>query len=91
LTERFNVVTSRSGEEAIELCMLDPPDIVLLDINLEGINGIETCLKLKNTYETQDISVIFITSLESEEEACWEAGAVDFIKNRQIQKHYLEG
>jgi len=97
LSDRFNVMTSRSGEEAIDLCKLDPPDLILLDINLEGINGIETCLKLKNTYETHDIPVIFITSLESEEGACWEAGAVDFIKKptnpetlfRRVRAHLM--
>ncbi|MBH0021060.1 diguanylate cyclase [Pseudoalteromonas sp. SWXJ133] len=80
LSEHFNVITAGSGEEAIEICNVDVPDIVLLDINMGGMSGIETCLKLKNNTETQDTPVIFVTSFENEEEECWEAGAVDFIK-----------
>ncbi|MEL0638989.1 diguanylate cyclase [Pseudoalteromonas aliena] len=80
LSVHFNIVTASSGEEAISVCKQNPPDIILLDINMEGMSGIETCLKLKNTSETQSIPVIFVTSFENQEEECWEAGAVDFIK-----------
>lgn len=80
LSVHFNIVTANSGEEAISVCKQNPPDIILLDINMEGMSGIETCLKLKNTSETQSIPVIFVTSFENQEEECWEAGAVDFIK-----------
>ena len=68
LSEHFNVATAGSGEEAIEICNADVPDIILLDINMGGMSGIETCLKLKNNTETQDIPVIFVTSFENEEE-----------------------
>ena len=80
LSEHFSVTTTSCGEDAIEICKHNPPDIILLDINMEGMSGIETCLKLKNISETQDIPVIFVTSSENQEEECWEAGAVDFIK-----------
>ncbi|GAB0112447.1 diguanylate cyclase [Pseudoalteromonas distincta] len=80
LSVHFNIVTASSGEEAISICKRSPPDIILLDINMEGMSGIETCLKLKNTSETQSIPVIFVTSFENQEEECWEAGAVDYIK-----------
>ena len=86
LSEHFNVTTAGSGEEAIEICNVNVPDIVLLDISMGGMSGIDTCLKLKNNTETQDIPVIFVTSFENEEEECWEAGAVDFIKKPIIKE-----
>ena len=86
LSEHFNVTTAGSGEEAIEICNVNVPDIVLLDISMGGMSGIDTCLKLKNNTETQDIPVIFVTSFENEEEECWEAGAVDFIKKPIVKE-----
>lgn len=80
LAEHFNVITANSGEEAIEVCKINAPDIILLDITMGGMSGIEMCLKLKTTPESQDIPVIFVTSFENQETACWEAGAVDFVK-----------
>ena len=80
LSKHFIVNTANSGEEAVEICKSNTPDIVLLDISMDGICGIETCLKLKTTTQTQDIPVIFVTSFENQEEDCWEAGAVDFIQ-----------
>jgi len=51
---------SQSGKEAIELCKLNKPDVILMDIHLEGaINGIETSKKIHKLY---DIPIIFVTS-----------------------------
>ncbi|WP_372763281.1 diguanylate cyclase [Pseudoalteromonas sp.] len=80
LMQYFIVSTVNSGEEAIERCKTDTPDIILLDISMGGMSGVATCQQLKATMNTQHIPVIFVTSLESEESDCWEAGAVDFIK-----------
>ena len=51
---------SQTGNEAIELCKLNKPDVILMDIHLEGdINGIETSKKIHKLY---NIPVIFVTS-----------------------------
>ncbi|WP_412722379.1 diguanylate cyclase domain-containing protein [Alteromonas sp. D210916BOD_24] len=71
----------KSGKEAIGACLKTKPDLVLLDMNMPDINGLDVCEALKANSETEDIPVIFITStldIESEN-ACWEVGASDFV------------
>jgi diguanylate cyclase (GGDEF)-like protein len=79
LSQHFLVSTASSGEEALEQCKTQTPDLILLDISMEGINGIETCRQFKTNTATKNIPVIFVTSLENAESQCWDAGAVDFI------------
>lgn len=51
---------SQTGKEAIEICKVNKPDVILMDIHLEGdLDGIETSKKIQELY---DIPVIFITS-----------------------------
>jgi signal transduction histidine kinase/DNA-binding response OmpR family regulator len=80
-SERYRVLVSFSGEEAVEAAPLVMPDIVLLDMNLEGINGIE-CLRLLQPMDCmQGVPVLFLSGL-SDSSSKLEAlrhGAVDFI------------
>lgn len=77
----YQTYTATSGEQAIELVAEINPDLILMDVMLEGIDGIETCRRLKTDTYSADIPVIFITSIErpEQEELCWQAGAVDFL------------
>jgi len=88
LSKNFLVTTVNSGEKAIEMCELEAPDLILLDIAMDGISGIETCNWLKKNDRTKNIPVIFVTSFENQEDACWEAGGVDFI-NKPIKPKTL--
>ena len=77
----FTCATAESGEEAISYCEANLPDLVLLDMNMPDINGLDVCTALKASPETNHIPVIFVTStmdIESEN-ACWEVGASDFV------------
>ena len=77
----FTCATVESGEEAISYCEANLPDLVLLDMNMPDINGLDVCTALKASPETNHIPVIFVTStmdIESEN-ACWEVGASDFV------------
>ena len=56
----FNLVTLTSAEEMLENIAVIEPDIILLDINLPDMNGIEGCRKLREAYP--DIPVIIITA-----------------------------
>jgi putative two-component system response regulator len=74
--------TASSGEEAIQSALSDPPpDLILLDIMMPGITGIETCRRLKVDARTFEIPVIFLTALteRSDEQRGLEIGAVDYI------------
>ena len=77
----FTCFTAESGEEAIACCKANLPDLVLLDMNMPDINGLDVCTALKASPETNHIPVIFVTSTMDidSENACWEVGASDFV------------
>jgi len=77
----YEVRMATSGSQALELCRTHPPDLVLLDILMPGIGGLEVCRALKNDPLTREIPVIFVTSHNDPEQETrgLEAGAVDFI------------
>lgn len=79
--EDFDVFMATSGEQAITVCQAQQPDLILLDVVMEGMDGYEVCRRLKAGPQTQGIPIIFITAQqqESEELLGLELGAVDFI------------
>lgn len=78
----FQVVTCKNGEDALTEAAQNPPDLILLDVILQGIGGFEVLNRLKADPRTRDIPVIIITGLEgpSYEEQALQVGAVDFIQ-----------
>ena len=80
-SEGYTVSAAPSGEVALKIVERDVPDLILLDLLMPGINGFETCRRLKALEITRDVPVIFITAndeLESLLEG-FDVGAVDFI------------
>ena len=75
------VFIATSGKQAVELCLSNPPDLILLDIIMPGMNGLEVCRRLKAEKRTQDIPIIFVTAQDNPEDETrgLDAGAVDFI------------
>jgi len=75
------VFMATSGESAIEVCRERQPDLVLLDVMMPGLDGYQTCERLKADPATSDIPVIFVTgqSDSAAEVRGLAAGAVDFI------------
>jgi two-component system alkaline phosphatase synthesis response regulator PhoP len=59
--EGFNVISSRTGEDAVELAKKERPDLVLLDLMLPGIDGFEVCELLKKNSQTEKIFIIMLT------------------------------
>jgi diguanylate cyclase (GGDEF)-like protein len=82
LGDLYHVSIVHSGEDAISACLDDKPDLILLDVMMKGIDGLETCHLIKSNEETQHIPVIFITGVQDEQQEadCWDAGAVDFVE-----------
>ena len=74
---------AKSGPEAIgQACSSSPPDIILLDIQMPGMDGYETCERLKNDPRSKNIPVIFVTAKfkgDDDEKKGLEMGAVDYI------------
>ena len=64
----FEVSTARSGLEALRKAQEEQPDVILLDVMMPGLNGFETCRRLKAMSETQHIPIILITALDGRED-----------------------
>lgn len=81
LANEYQVFMATSGEQALTFCQKTPPDLILLDIAMPQMDGLETCRKLKEQPQLADIPIIFVTSLEqqAEENQCWQVGGSDFI------------
>jgi putative two-component system response regulator len=82
LKSHYRVKVANSGEKALRIVHSDlPPDLVLLDVMMPDLDGIEVCRRLKQDPRTRHIPVIFLTAMsKSEDERIGlEAGAVDYI------------
>ena len=77
--EGYEVTLASNGKEAIELTEKEHPDVILLDLKMPGINGIEVCKRLKEEAKTQFIPIIVITGYVDNKIHAIEAGADDFV------------
>ena len=77
----YEVTTAASGEQALEAIARQPPDLVLLDIMMPGINGYEVCRRIRENPATALLPVVLATSLDPNQERVKgiEAGADDFL------------
>ncbi|SMP76923.1 His Kinase A (phospho-acceptor) domain-containing protein [Desulfonatronum zhilinae] len=77
----FKVRPATSGAMALEAARRLPPDLVLLDINMPGMDGFEVCRRLKADQALADIPVLFISALEdaADKVRAFEAGGRDYI------------
>ncbi|WP_105166590.1 response regulator [Pseudoalteromonas sp. T1lg23B] len=82
LRRDYKVRAALNGKKALQICAAEPqPDIVLLDIMMPEMDGLEVCRRLKADPNTQHITVIFLTALEQTEHVIkgLSLGAVDYI------------
>ena len=77
----FRVLVALDGLEALERAAFSQPDLILLDVKMPGIDGYETCRRLKSNSETSDIPVIFMTSMSATADVIegLAAGGVDYV------------
>jgi len=62
--EYYDVLTAKSGYQALEIAAKEKLDLILMDAMMPGMNGFEACEKLKQNPETWHIPVIMVTALE---------------------------
>lgn len=78
---KIDVITAGSGKEALSLFEKENPHLILLDIKMENMNGIETLKRLKE--KDKNVKVIMVTGKKPEEDKsfkqCKELGALDYI------------
>ncbi|RFB05720.1 PleD family two-component system response regulator [Parvularcula marina] len=79
--EYFEVLTALSGQEGIDIALENSPDIILLDVMMPGLDGFETCERLKADPRTCHIPVVMVTALDQQADriAGLKAGADDFL------------
>lgn len=75
------VFMATSGQQAIDFCLHNQPDLILLDVMMPGMDGLTTCKLLKELPATADIPIIFVTAQNDpmDETHALEVGGVDFI------------
>ena len=80
-SEYFDVVTASSGPEALEICLRERVDVVLLDVMMPGMDGFEVCRRLKSSAQTLHIPVVMVTALDqvSDKIQGLDSGADDFL------------
>ncbi len=77
----FLFSVARSGSQALEIIEQNPPDLILLDIMMDDMDGFETCRRLKKNPATKGIPIIFLTALSDTASKVegFNLGAVDFV------------
>jgi DNA-binding response OmpR family regulator len=77
----YTVRVATSGERALESAQLAPPDLILLDALMPGLDGFETCLRLKAELGTRHIPVVFMTGLTESDHVVrgFQCGGVDYV------------
>lgn len=63
LSEEYEIRAANNGERAIEAALSQAPDLILLDMIMPDLDGLEVCRRLKESESTKDIPVIFVTSM----------------------------
>jgi signal transduction histidine kinase len=88
--DRYELLEASNGREALELCKTDQPDLVLLDIVMPVMDGLETCIRIKQMDGGHLIPVLIFTAHSEglEVEKAFRAGASDFI-NKPINPEEL--
>ena len=81
LQQDYRLLFARDGEKALSLADSEQPQLILLDIMMPGITGLETCQRLKQNANTQHIPIIFVTALAEtrDETEGFKMGCVDYI------------
>jgi twitching motility two-component system response regulator PilG len=80
-TKGYHVRGATTGAAALEAVAEEPPDLVLLDVMLPGVDGFEVCERLKKDPETSHIPVVFLTAKKTPEDEARgrNAGAAEYI------------
>jgi CheY-like chemotaxis protein len=77
----FTVVKAKNGAEAVEAAQKEKPDLILMDVRMPKMTGVEACAVLKDSPDTKDIPVVFLSAMGQEQEIQqgMDVGAVEYI------------
>ena len=79
--EGFQVITCNNGKEAIQIAQKENPDLIILDVMMPEMDGIETCHELRNIDKLKDTLIIFLSARGEDysQVAGFDAGADDYV------------
>ena len=79
--KNYELLTATTGERALNTALVAQPNLILLDINMPGWDGYETCRRLKENPQTADIPVVFLSALDDVDSKvkAFQAGGVDYL------------
>ncbi len=79
--EYFDVLTANNGQQALDVLARESVDVVLLDVMMPGMDGFETCRRIKGSHDTHHIPVVMVTALDQPADKVLglESGADDFL------------
>jgi twitching motility two-component system response regulator PilH len=67
----YSVVTATTGNEAVEMAKKEMPDLIFMDIVMEGADGYDACREITQNGNTRDIPVVFVTSKNQKADRVW--------------------
>ena len=87
----FKMRTASGGQQALDAVAQEKPDLILLDLMMPGIDGFEVIRRLRENPETEDIQIVILSALNSNEDVVkgFNAGANDFIMKPIIMEKLL--
>src|SRR3984893_2387440 len=74
----YEVIEAQSGQEAIEMVVTERPELILLDVNMPGMSGLEACNKIRMSFDGP-IIMVTVRNTERDKIAALDAGADDYI------------
>ena len=77
--EGYEVVSASNGPEAIRLAALETPQLVIMDADMPGLDGVETCWELRSQWDTCWVPVIMVTAFAEVRTEALHAGVDDFL------------
>lgn len=88
----YQLMVAEDGEEALAQTAQTQPDLILLDVMMPGLDGFETCRRLKSRANTRDVPVLFMTALNetADKVKAFAAGGVDYITKPIEHEEALE-
>ncbi|BCE01864.1 response regulator [Marinicellulosiphila megalodicopiae] len=92
LESNYDLIEADSGQACLDQVEAHQPDLILLDVNMPGMDGHETCVKLKSHESTNSIPVIFVSGLDTAEErlAGFEAGGDEYLIKPVVEEDLLK-
>ena len=78
----YEVIEAKTGEEGVALAAKEKPDLVIMDIDLPGIDGLEATRRIRESEEVGEISIVALTSyaMAGDKEKALNAGCTGYIK-----------